>query len=620
MKDYKKANVKDTFIKILPLALILLIVPMIVFMKESNIKSVPSDFVAPDTRYDFFNYYKAMWLIVLSISSIIFISFYAYVKKFRFKPSNSFIPLFVYYIFVFLSSSFSENHAVSFNGFPNRNEGLWVISCYIVVCFITAHFITYEKDIKILFGALIICTTFLCILGISQFFGFDLLQLDFVKKLMLPSEYESLSKSLSFKFPTRFIYLTLFNPNYVGSFCALVFPICIVATLYAKKASVKIFSGILSVLLLINLIGSRSSAGYIGIFISSILLIISMRKKLLKYWLPILGFVIFCIGILVYLNYNYSGLIVSEIRGFLPQKQEPIIYKESANKSITNMTIDKNVMTIYVGETPINIKYNLNDTALSFSDDIGNEVKAVQNTDERGLLLTFNEPKYLGLRIRLSGSLITVSSPGVKYNVILDANGSFKFLNIAGKPVDIIIAKSFGFEGYEKWASGRGYIWSRSIPLLKDTLLLGHGPDTYTFYFPQNDFAGKLLSFNNPYMLVDKPHNMYIQMAINTGVVSLIAFLVFVLWYVCGSLKLYFKPKNYDSFYYMAGLGCVISVIGFLVTGIANDSNINVSPIFWILLGIGFACNRLYSGELANSTSNPKSNVTSNSSYSRKSK
>ncbi|MHB8065557.1 MAG: hypothetical protein ACYDG2_23565 [Ruminiclostridium sp.] len=91
---------------------------------------------------------------------------------------------------------------------------------------------------------------------------------------------------------------------------------------------------------------------------------------------------------------------------------------------------------------------------------------------------------------------------------------------------------------------------------------------------------------------------MYLQIAINTGFVSLVAFLVSVLWYIVRSFRLYFKPIKNDSFYYMAGSACVLSVIGFLVAGLANNSNVNISPIFWILLGIGFACNRLYKREL----------------------
>lgn len=610
LKKIKKAN--DNYIKIVPLALVLLIVPIIVYLKEVTLTGVATEFYSSAKVYDFFSYYKVLWLIVFTVAFLLFVSCYAYMKELKFKLSLGFIPLFVYYLFVFLSTSFSKYHEVAFKGFTDRYEGFWVISCYVLICFIAAHFITYEKDIKVLFGALVICTSFLCILGISQFFDFDFLQSAFMKKLMLPSAYENLSSSLSFKFPKNYIYLTLFNPNYVGSFCALVLPTSIAILLFSKKIYIKILSGVLCCLILINLIGSRSSAGYIGVFVALIFLVVLFRRKILQYRISILGLIICCTGALIYFNQSNSGFITNEISNFLPQKQTQTVFEDGKTKPITDMTIDNNNMTIYMGDTPLTIRYNSQNKTLNFFDDTGKDVKVIKNAADN-TLLTFDNPKYLDLYIKMTDTLFTISAQNTKYYVSL-YNTGFRFLNSAGKPVDIVNPISFGFDGYEKWASSRGYIWSRSIPLLKDTVFLGHGPDTYAIYFPQNDFKGKLNFLDNPYILVDKPHNMYLQMAINTGVISLIAFIVFVLWYIGSSFRLYFKPKNNDSFYYMAGSACVLSVIGFLVAGLANDSNVNVSPIFWILLGIGFACNRLYKKELLLVDTNKATAETTNTS------
>jgi hypothetical protein len=596
LKKNKKIYANDNFIKIIPLALILLIVPMIVFMKSVTIEGIETQFYPSNSVSDFFSYYKVLWLIIFTVFSILFTFCYAYVKKINFKSSFCFIPLLVYYLFVFLSASFSEYHNISFNGFIDRFEGFWVISCYVLICLIAAHFITYDKDIKLLFGALAICTFLLCILGLSQFFGYDLLQTDFMKHVMLPSKYEHLSESIRFEFPTRYVYLTLFNPNYVGSFCAVVLPICLVILLLARNKYVKIASGVLSVLVLANLIFSRSSTGYIGVFVSLFFFVILLRKRILKYWIPILSLLICCTGALVYLNYIYSGLIVNEITNFMPKQANKTELIEGKYKVVTDMELNKNKMTIYMNGLPLNVVFNAQDSTLSFFDEDGKEAKYFPN-DDRKNVFDFTT-KYLGLGIVINDSTLRIVDRNTSYYVTIDNTGTFKFLNSGGKPVDIETAESFGFKGYEKWASNRGYIWSRSIPLLKDTIFLGHGPDTYTIYFPQNDFKGKLNTFTTPNTLVDKPHNMYLQIGINTGIISLLAFLIFVLWYIFSSFRLYFKPKKSDSFYYISGSACVLSVIGFLIVGLANDSNINTSPIFWVLLGIGFASNRLYKTEL----------------------
>ncbi len=78
--------------------------------------------------------------------------------------------------------------------------------------------------------------------------------------------------------------------------------------------------------------------------------------------------------------------------------------------------------------------------------------------------------------------------------------------------------------------SGRAFIWSRTLPLLMDNIFLGTGPDTFLLAFPNDDFVA--LS-NSGYgdELITKPHNMYLQTAVQTGVLSLICFLVFYIWY-----------------------------------------------------------------------------------------
>ena len=105
-------------------------------------------------------------------------------------------------------------------------------------------------------------------------------------------------------------------------------------------------------------------------------------------------------------------------------------------------------------------------------------------------------------------------------------------------------AEAWGFEGKEKLGSSRGYIWSRSLPLLKNTLFLGFGPDTFPVYFPQHDYFAKMIFLGNPYNIVDKPHNVYLQTAINTGLISLIALLAMFGIYLLDCARLYYKRSR----------------------------------------------------------------------------
>ncbi len=145
-----------------------------------------------------------------------------------------------------------------------------------------------------------------------------------------------------------------------------------------------------------------------------------------------------------------------------------------------------------------------------------------------------------------------------------------------------------------RFGSGRGYIWSRTLPMLQDTIFLGHGADTYTIYFPHHDYAGKFSANWQINRIVDKPHNMYMGMAVGTGMISLLALLALWGMYIVQSFKLYFNAKYEDSdFNTYAGAGIFLGICGFLVAGLVNDSSVSVMPMFYGLLGTGIAINRM---------------------------
>ena len=122
-------------------------------------------------------------------------------------------------------------------------------------------------------------------------------------------------------------------------------------------------------------------------------------------------------------------------------------------------------------------------------------------------------------------------------------------------------------------------------------MLLGYGPDHFVFHFPQEDIANKF-NYLPDNQIVDKPHNMYLQTAVNTGMISLLALLVFFGIYFFSSLKLLFKRDTYQFLDY-AALGIFAGFCGYCVTGIINDQVVSVGALFWILLGVGIGTNRM---------------------------
>ena len=148
-----------------------------------------------------------------------------------------------------------------------------------------------------------------------------------------------------------------------------------------------------------------------------------------------------------------------------------------------------------------------------------------------------------------------------------------------------------GFRGRESFATYRGLIWSMTLPLLKDTVLLGTGTDTFACYYPQNNYKD-LYYYTGDVTASSRPHSLYLKVAVESGVVALLAMLVFFGWYLIQSLKIYWKGE-FTSLSARVGFACFLAVTVYLVCGLTNDSMITVAPVFWGILGIGMAANRI---------------------------
>lgn len=127
---------------------------------------------------------------------------------------------------------------------------------------------------------------------------------------------------------------------------------------------------------------------------------------------------------------------------------------------------------------------------------------------------------------------------------------------------------------------GRGYIWGLSIPLVKNNILFGCGPDCYIYEVPHGDYA-KSLNAGYLYQLITKPHSLYLQILIQTGAFALICFLALnglAIWK-------YFSKKVIDINEFI-----IYSIIvGCLLTFVMNDSCVAVVPYYYIFLGIALS-------------------------------
>ena len=265
-----------------------------------------------------------------------------------------------------------------------------------------------------------------------------------------------------------------------------------------------------------------------------------------------------------------------------------------------NITIENGMATIETQEDALTFKAD-DDTTVTTYDKAGKPVVytmtdgVYQTEDERfsNITYTLDETQLLKEgEVPLPIVYVSVNKLPVFVLKVDSQEGIYTINDIAEQRIEIKDADFIGFVGKEQIGSARGYIWSRTLPLLKDTWLIGNGPDTFPMVFPQQDIFAKWWAYNTPNMIIDKPHNLYLQFAVNNGGLALLAFLVLVGVYIVDSLRLYAFRGFYEN-KEIIGIATLLGVVGYLGAGFFNDSVVSVAPIFWALLGTGMAINFL---------------------------
>jgi O-antigen ligase len=572
------------------LAIACFVLPLIVYLKIVPISaSYKGYYGSASIDYDFFNYYKSIGIIFCG-TILFLIFFYKMIKKeFIFNKSALYIPIFIYLTFCLLSTVMSKYSDVALFGYLNRREGLLVLMSYIVFFVVSSH-IHWEKDIKIISISIVLSAIIVGIIGVFQFAGLDFFRSDIGKRVILHSYFGGLGKSLNFTFKEWEVYATMYNPNYVGSYTALIIPFLFPIFMFSKKVHLKIISCIAIAVLFVCLIGSHSRGGILGLLFVAFVFVLTAHKYVIRHYKLLLTFLIAVSAIVFTMNAVTGNALGKRILSLTNSSETGI------NK-IINAAVENNDLLLYFNEGMIRVIAD-NDQ-IKFMDENSNlfKVSLVNN------MISLGNDKYNDVFFKQGVNKegiewLQLVNGNTKLDFAITANG-FKFLRGNNELMDIKPAKSLGIYKYDKFASNRGYIWSRSLPLLGNTLLVGHGPDTFAQYFPQDEYVAKQIVLDDSNIIIDKAHNFFLQMAMNTGVISLLAILTFFIIFFIQGIKLYFG-KEMNDFNKIVGFGSFLGFCGYMVSMLVNDSVVSVAPLFWIIIGLGVS----YSLKSAGSTNN----------------
>ena len=629
------------------------VIPLIVYLKVVPLAGAHQvAWTGSDEHMDFFSWWKAAALIA---SMVVLLALHA-VRRMKshekLEMPRLFLPLLLYMMFAFLSSVSSAVPEIAFGGFADRAEGLWVLLAYGVLAYTAFVLSRRAKWVRVILIGVFVGAAVMALIGIFQFIGMDLFQTDFGKRLMLPKAFEQFLRFVTFNFGANIMYTTVYNPNYLGSYASLLLPVAGAMTLvWARERSAAYFGGLLSVMALFVLwLGSMSRAGLLGGAVAVVLFVLLQTKNLVRQWLPVLGILAVMAGAFIVMNGISGGKVAEEFLRTMPNNLQVALGREPVDESMIGGGVATGLfpgqepepgMVDPLEEQPVFVKevflkdnrfrfvtssealelvMDKNVDALSFiCYDTNGSPLQLDGADGQDGVLTFRDPRYAMYALLVNGNQVRVSWGDYRF-LLSNENG---ILNYEPKPsvmwTDMTPAPSIGFAGREKFASGRGWIWSRTFPMLGNVLFTGYGPDTYAVYFPQQDIAGKINVFHSANIVVDKPHNWYLQMAVNTGLISMLGVLWLLLAFGIDALRARFgfRVRGMEPLFtgeihgsdaregmreadggatgrsampdtmklLLSGLLC--GVVGYAVAGLFNDSVVSVAPVFWVMLGLG---------------------------------
>jgi hypothetical protein len=569
---------------IIPIIFILAVLPLIVKIKTIYPMMSQYNWLLDDTNtFDFFLFYKHWFFVAAASIMAIVVLHLLYTRKKAIEFHPIFIPLFIYGILALVSTIFSKYIPITLKGYTDQYESIFAILGYCIVVYYSFLYVKTENDIKKIINYFVIGVFLLIALGISQFAGHDFFASEFGTKLITSFKNPS---GLDFVLGVKRVYLTLFNPNYVGVYVSLVLPIFLVLLIFSKKLINSVLYLLVIIGLAVCIIGSQSLSGVVGIGVSIIALLLFLWRYFLRRYYIAIPFVLVAVLVLLVVNKQTDYYMSNKFQSAIKMEKTIANLKEIKTESDrVSFNYKNNVYHIELitdGYTGFRLTdSNNNDIYYTYDE----EAESFIVTDERlaGMAFGFvNIGDYLGFYVTIEGvDWFFTNQTG---------DGSYYLYNRFNKLDKVVNAPSAVFTGYENLASGRGYLWSRSIPLLKKYLVVGSGPNTFVMVFPQQDYVG-IHNYGYELLTITKPHNLYLQIAIQTGLLSLIAFLIFYVMYFISSTSLYIKGR-FNNYYSQVGVAIFLGTLSYMITGFANDSNIATAPLFWTFIGIGISMNK----------------------------
>lgn len=478
-------------------------------------------------------------------------------------------------------------------GAPMIGEGLWSLLAYIIIIFAFFNSFANEYGFTIFKKAMSVLCGITVVLAFIEKFYKPLLEINLVQKLVAPEKFSSIMSSLEASRFSDAISLTFYNPAYFGGFVCLLFPFSFSFCLQGKQTKEKVLYGIIAIGLLFCVIAAGTTTALLVVMFEVFLIVIALflmvqnkRKAVVQ---GAIAFSVVLVGLLVFGEVSGNSFF-----NILSNNNSVTMDELDDTFEITDIQMQDNVILLNGEKYSLEISYE--DENCIFQDRDGNVLEPIRT--EEGLV--FEEEGYENLKI--IGMNISGQIDGVEKCLRIEAG----YLD----PIDFFILENGMFSGvgqggaiimdigdagtpdslkkYYGLFTGRGYAWINSVPILKETFLIGKGAGTFAYYFKHFDYTGMLTTHKTVKQMIDKPHNAYLQYMIEHGIPAALSFFGIFFGALVMGIKNLLKKRKQNAYGENSELhiASMVAVVGFLICSVINDSMITVTPIACMIAGV----------------------------------
>ncbi|MCL2363111.1 MAG: O-antigen ligase family protein [Defluviitaleaceae bacterium] len=518
------------------------------------------------------------------------------------------------FLFFSLASALFSNYAhTAWFGTRDRAEGMLAWFAYFTVFLGAMIYVRKLKYTYIIIWGLIFSSIGMGLIGLTQVLGNSLFETDLGSRVVTGGLLRSpllTGAEISIRFEMAFG--TLFNPNTFGLYTAMMAPLMIIlGVCYEGKRWVNALLFVAGGLMVVGLFGSRSLAGFVGIAAALGVIAVTLVCFILRRGIRRIDWYFIAVSAGVVAVLIAASIFVTPINERLSVQWERFtVALRGEPRPVHDYIFDGNTMTVYFDDTllftariheeihPVAGRITEETTWITIYDALGNEVPLRDRTViEADTRYRFDIPGHGHASFMLREgqhfryrNVLFIQIEGTIYGVTQSANFEAR-TGLVDMSEQI---PAWGFRGRETWGSGRGYIFSRTFPLMPRTAIIGSGPDTYANVFPNHDLMGKALFMQSPYQLIDKGHNIILHTWIGHGGIATLA-LIFLLGYylITTFISLLRDGKNKTRFVFGLQLGILACVAAFFIASLSTDSTIGSTGVFFVILGLGYGVNRL---------------------------